>query len=87
MTSGVKGSYKVYSCLYCSKEVRWGHSKINKFCDNICQGKYKWENETVPRILQGIGGDYKRYLRDISERLVVINVKNVVRKVCGIINR
>ena len=66
MTSGVKGSYKVYSCLYCSKEVRWGHSKINKFCDNICQGKYKWENETVPRIENGEVSDgapaLKKYL-------------------------
>jgi len=56
MPSGIKGSNKTYDCLFCSKENIWGWSKTNKFCDNICQGKYKWENETVPRIEEGIIG-------------------------------
>ena len=53
MTSGIKGSYKTYNCLQCNKENRWGHSKINKFCDNACQGQYKWINETIGRIERG----------------------------------
>ncbi len=44
---------KVYSCLHCGKENVWGRSKTNKFCDNICQGQYKWVNETIPRIEAG----------------------------------
>ena len=44
---------KIYNCLSCNKENLWGRSKINKFCDNQCQGDYKWKNETVPRIERG----------------------------------
>ncbi len=44
---------KIYNCLHCGKENKWGHSKTNKYCDNICQGLFKWENETKPRILAG----------------------------------
>lgn len=56
---------KVYLCLYCGKENKWGHSKTNKYCDNSCQGKYKWINETVPRIENGTRADpetLKKYL-------------------------
>jgi len=44
---------KMYNCLYCNKENKYGHSKINKYCDNVCQGKYRWINETIPRIENG----------------------------------
>lgn len=57
---------RVYNCIYCGKENIWGHSKVNKYCDNICQGKFKWEQETVPRINAGMvpGGSpaLKKYL-------------------------
>ena len=53
MPSGIKGSYKTYNCLHCSTENRWGHSKINKFCNNVCQGQHKWLVETIPRIESG----------------------------------
>ena len=53
MPSGLKGSNRKYSCLHCNKENLWGHSKINKFCDNVCQGQYKWINETIDRIEKG----------------------------------
>ena len=35
----------------------WGNSKINKFCNNSCQGQYKWINETTVRIEQGLVPD------------------------------
>ena len=54
MPSGIKGSNKTYNCLFCSKENTWGWSKTNKFCNNICQGKYKWEYETVPKMESGL---------------------------------
>lgn len=44
---------KTYKCLACNKENLWGRSKINKFCDNACQGVYKWKTQTVPRIESG----------------------------------
>lgn len=44
---------KIYNCLHCGKENRWGYSKTNKFCDNICQGQYKWIHTTIPRIEAG----------------------------------
>jgi len=58
---------KKYNCLHCSSENIWGHSKVNKFCNNICQGEYKWQNETVPRIERGecthnSATDLKKYL-------------------------
>ena len=53
MPKGIKGSTKKYNCLHCNKENLWGSSKINKFCDNVCQGNYKWVNETIGRIERG----------------------------------
>jgi len=66
MPSGIKGSNRKYNCLNCNKENLWGHSKINKFCNNVCQGKYKWINETIGRIEAGLVPDgsnaLKKYL-------------------------
>ena len=53
MPSGIKGSNRKYKCLHCNKENLWGSSKINKFCNNVCQGQYKWFTETIARIEQG----------------------------------
>lgn len=44
---------KKYTCLYCGKENEWKRSTKNKFCDNVCQGKHRWINETIPRIERG----------------------------------
>jgi endogenous inhibitor of DNA gyrase (YacG/DUF329 family) len=57
---------KVYNCLHCQKENKWGRSKTNKYCDNVCQGMFKWVNETVGRIERGEVSDgspaLKKYL-------------------------
>ena len=53
MPSGIKGSNRKYNCLHCSKENLWGWSKTNKFCNNICQGQYTWENITKLKIEKG----------------------------------
>lgn len=44
---------KIYNCIQCGNENVWGRSKINKYCNNVCQGLFKWANETKPRILEG----------------------------------
>lgn len=44
---------KIYHCLACGKENKWGHSKINKYCDSICKAEYEWENVTKPRVERG----------------------------------
>ena len=69
MPSGIKGSgisYQTYNCLHCGKENKCGRTKFNKFCTHVCQGKYKWEHETVPRIEAGLVPDgapaLKKYL-------------------------
>ena len=69
MPRGVKGTgigYKTYKCLFCDKDNKCGNSKLNKFCDNTCQGKFKWVQETVPRIESGLVSDgspaLKKYL-------------------------
>ena len=53
MPSGIKGRNRKYNCLHCNKENLWGNSKMNKFCNNTCQGNYKWVNETIDRIERG----------------------------------
>lgn len=44
---------KTYNCLFCNKESKWSHSKTNKFCSNLCQGQYKWEFITKPKVEAG----------------------------------
>lgn len=53
MPSGIKGSNKKYNCLHCKKVNEWGWSKTNKYCDNVCQGAYRWITEIVPKIERG----------------------------------
>ena len=53
MPSGVKGSYRTFTCIECNSVDRWAHSAPNKFCNILCQQLYKWKNETIPRIEQG----------------------------------
>lgn len=44
---------KTYKCVGCDTECKSGHSKLNKFCSNACQGAHKWRTITVPRIERG----------------------------------
>jgi hypothetical protein len=53
MPSGIKGSYKTYNCLFCNLKKRHTTAGKNKFCSVGCQMKYKWVNETIPRIENG----------------------------------
>ena len=39
MPKGIKGSYKRYDCKVCGKTVKWGDSKLNIYCSNVCQRK------------------------------------------------
>ena len=56
----------MYNCIQCNKESVWGRTKTNKYCSNVCQGQYKWEKETKPRIEEGLGpfdpSTLKKYL-------------------------
>ena len=57
MPSGIKGSgiiSQTYNCLHCGKKNKCGRTKFNKFCDNVCQQKYKWQYDTIPRIESGL---------------------------------
>lgn len=67
MPKGQHGSKKTYHCQFCGKENDWGWSKTNKFCDNQCQGDWKWVNETIPRLEAGLCSHnaiavFRRYL-------------------------
>jgi len=44
---------KTYNCLFCGEVCNRGHSKVNKYCSNICQGNYTWEHMTKPAIVAG----------------------------------
>ena len=52
------------SCEFCNKAFAKTNSTMNKFCSNECFAKYQWERVSVPKILQGLGGNLKRYLRE-----------------------
>ena len=59
---------KIYYCQFFAKENAWGRSKINKFCDNKCQGQYVWNNVTIPRIESGPGATAKTLKRYLTEK-------------------
>ncbi len=57
-----------YTCLNCGNECEKGRSKTNKFCSNLCQAKYRWVNDTIPRIERGDCGEpttLKKYLIEV----------------------
>jgi len=54
---------KVYNCLHCGKENKWGHSKINKYCDTNCKNEYEYTNKYVPLIETGQCKDGSKPLR------------------------
>lgn len=53
----------IFKCLCCDKEMRYNHGTTNKFCSIACTSKYQWERVSIPKIEQGLGGNYKRYLK------------------------
>lgn len=58
-------NHVVHSCIQCGKTFPHKHSSNNKFCSTTCNNHYVWENETKPRIEQGLGGrGIRRYLRE-----------------------
>ena len=60
-----KKDQKLYSCQCCGKEFAHSSSTENKFCSSECFGKFQWETVSIPKILQGLGGNYKRYLKEV----------------------
>lgn len=44
---------KIFFCKYCGKVKQVKRTSFNKFCDNRCQARHKWETETKPRIERG----------------------------------
>ena len=67
---------KVYNCLNCGKENIWGRSKVNKYCNNICQADYEYTNKYVPLIESGHCKDgskpLKRYILERDDHKCVI---------------
>lgn len=53
-----------HKCSYCEKEIKHTNSSTNKFCSVECFGRYQWEFVSIPKIEQGLGGNYKRYLKE-----------------------
>ena len=53
-----------YKCMYCEKDMKYNHGTTNKFCSLECTSKYQWEIVSIPKIEQGLGGNYKRYLKE-----------------------
>lgn len=63
-TTSRKKNQKIYECTYCNKEFGHKNNSENKFCSLDCFSKHQWEFVSVPKIEQGLGGNYKRYLKE-----------------------
>jgi hypothetical protein len=59
-----KKTQKMCKCLFCKKEFEHSNSTENKFCSLKCFGDYQWEVVSKAKIEQGLGGNYKRYLKE-----------------------
>lgn len=59
---------KTYKCISCGVDAKYGYSKLNKFCSNICQGAFKWLTETVPRIERGECGETSTLRKYLIEK-------------------
>jgi len=64
--SRAKKTNHVCNCLYCGTEFRKSAATKNKFCSIPCSAKYTWEYISIPRIAQGLGGNFKRYLKETA---------------------
>lgn len=79
MPSGIKGSGRVYNCLHCNKENKYGHSKTNKFCNNICQQGYQKQQADI-QIEQGV------VLGEATMRRYVFDTRGYKCESCGVGN-
>jgi len=65
---------KVYNCLECGQENLWGHSKINKYCNNACQREYEYKQRIKAWLTEGKSWKTqvpqwpKRYLAEVNGR-------------------
>lgn len=55
---------ETHECLFCKAEFEHNTHSENKFCSIKCFGDYRWEVVSKKKIEQGIGGNYKRYLKE-----------------------
>jgi endogenous inhibitor of DNA gyrase (YacG/DUF329 family) len=54
----------VHHCEQCGIEIDHNNHTKNRFCSVLCSGQYQWEKVSVPKIEEGLGGNYKRYLKE-----------------------
>ena len=52
----------IHTCKSCGNQFPHSYGSYNKFCSLQCFADYKWKNESIPLILAGKGGNYKRYI-------------------------
>ena len=62
-TTGRKQKPRVVTnCKYCNSEITHIDTASRSFCNNVCQGLYKWEFVTRPKIESGEIGANKKYI-------------------------
>ena len=54
----------IFKCQKCNTDIDHSNSTKNKFCSLECFAAYQWENVSIPKIEKGLGGNYKRYLKE-----------------------
>lgn len=61
---------KIFSCLSCSSEKKFGSSSYGKYCDNKCQQDYQHKQRISKWLVDGISPGIKvirRYLKETRE--------------------
>jgi hypothetical protein len=58
---------KIFTCKYCNKVKYQSKNSKNLYCSNLCQGLFRWYNDTVPAIENNLKENFdpktlKKYL-------------------------
>ena len=61
-TSRKTATIKIHNCQQCGNEFDHRHGTYNKFCSLQCFADHQWYTISIPSIIAGNGGNYKRYL-------------------------
>lgn len=61
-----KTKIQIHNCQYCNVEFEHRHGTHNKFCSLQCFADHQWYVISVPNILAGKGGNFRRYLVETS---------------------
>lgn len=75
--------HKTYSCIVCSKESRFKHSKLNLYCSQTCQHK-KQRQDIIADWLSGGKKSIWKYSIPAWAKRYIIDQRGYACEICGI---